>query len=122
MKFNFRVSPNYRAPLSTQRIMTELTVGIALVLSYSVYFYFTKLGSDYGMHALLMIGTALGTSIVVEVLWALFYKKNILKHLNTSFPWVTALLYVGMMGINKPLYVIFLSSFFAIFIGKLLFG
>ncbi len=122
MKFNFRVSPNYRAPLSTQRIMTELTVGIALVLSYSVYFYFTKLGSDYGMHALLMIATALGTSIGVEILWALFYKKNILKHLNTSFPWVTALLYVGMMGINKPLYVIFIGSFIAIFIGKLVFG
>lgn len=122
MKFNFRVSPNYRAPLSTQRIMTELTVGIALVLAYSVYFYFTNLGSDYGMHALLMIGTALGTSIVVEILWALFYKKNILKHLNTSFPWVTALLYVGMMGINKPIYVIFIGSFIAIFIGKLVFG
>ncbi len=122
MKFNFRVSPNYRAPLSTQRIMTELTIGIALVLSYSVYFYFTKLGSDYGMHALLMIATALGTSIGVEILWALFYKKNILKHLNTSFPWVTALLYVAMMGINKPLYVIFIGSFVAIFIGKLVFG
>ena len=71
MKFNFRVSPNYRAPLSTQRIMTELTVCIALVLSYSVYFYFTKMGTDYGIHALLMILTALGTAIVVEVLWAL---------------------------------------------------
>ena len=122
MKFNFRVSPNYRTPLSTQRIMTELTVGIALVLAYSVYFYFTKLGADYGIHALLMILTALGTSIVVEVLWALFYKKNIWKHLNTSFPWVTALLYVGMMGVNKPLYVIFIGSFIAIFIGKLVFG
>lgn len=122
MKFNFRVSPNYRAPLSTQRIMTELTVAIALVLAYSVYFYFTNLGSDYGMHALLMIGTALGTSIGVEILWALFYKKNIFKHLNTSFPWVTALLYVGMMGVNKPLYVIFIGSFIAIFIGKLVFG
>lgn len=122
MKFNFRVSPNYRAPLSTQRIMTELTVGIALVLAYSVYFYFTNLGSDYGMHALLMIGTALSTSIGVEILWALFYKKNIFKHLNTSFPWVTALLFVGMMGINKPLYVIFIGSFIAIFIGKLVFG
>lgn len=122
MKFNFRVSPNYRTPLSTQRIMTELTVGIALVLAYSVYFYFTKLGADYGIHALLMIATALGTSIVVEVLWALFYKKNIWKHLNTSFPWVTALLYVSMMGVNKPLYVIFIGSFIAIFIGKLVFG
>ena len=77
MKFNFRVSPNYRTPLSTQRIMTELTIGIALVLAYSVFFYFTKFGTDYGLHALLMIATALGTSIVVEVLWALFYKKNI---------------------------------------------
>lgn len=122
MKFNFRVSPNYRTPLSTQRIMTELTIGIALVLAYSVFFYFTKFGTDYGLHALLMIATALGTTIVVEVLWALFYKKNIWRHLNTSFPWVTALLYVGMMGVNKPLYVIFIGSFIAIFIGKLVFG
>lgn len=122
MKFNFRVSPNYRSPLSTQRIMTELTVGIALALAYTVYFYFTKFGSDYGVHALLMIATSLGTAIVVEILWALFYKKNIWRHLNTSFPWVTALLYVGMMGINKPLYVIFVGSFVSIFIGKLVFG
>jgi Na+-translocating ferredoxin:NAD+ oxidoreductase subunit D len=123
MKFTFRPSPNYRQPLSTQRIMTELTICIAIVLGYNVGYYFLVVGAEYGWHALAMIATSLGTAVVVESLWAFFYaKKNILKYLSTSFPWVTALLFVGMMGVNKPLYVIFVGSLVATLIGKLVFG
>jgi electron transport complex protein RnfD len=123
MKFTFRPSPNYRQPLSTQRIMTELTIGIALVLAYNVGYYFVTFGSEYGFHALAMIGTALAVSIAVESLWAIFYaKKNVFKYLSQSFPWVTALLFVGMMGINKPLYVIIVGTLVAILVGKLIFG
>jgi len=123
MKFTFRPSPNYRQPLSTQRIMTELTIGIALVLAYNVGFYFINYGAEYGWHALAMILTALVVSVAIESLWAIFYaKKNVFKYLSTSFPWVTALLFVGMMGINKPLYVIIVGTAVAILVGKLIFG
>jgi electron transport complex protein RnfD len=123
MKFTFRPSPNYRQPLSTQRIMTELTICIALVLGYNVGYYFLVHGAEYGWHALAMIATSLGTAVAVESLWAFFYaKKNVFKYLSTSFPWVTALLFVGMMGVNKPLYVIFVGSLVATLVGKLVFG
>lgn len=122
MKFNFRVSPNYRAPLSTQRIMFELTMAILVVLAYSVYFYFAHLGADYGIHALAMIVTAVVVAVGTEMVWAIAFKKNPVKYVLNSFPWVTALLFVGMMGINKPLYVVIVGSVVAILIGKLLFG
>lgn len=122
MKFNFRVSPNYRAPLSTQRIMLELTLAISLVLGYNVFYYFTSIGADYGWHALKMIVTSVAVAVTTEVVWAYIQKKDPIKYLKTSFPWVTALLFVAMMGVNKPLYVVIVGSFVAIFIGKLLFG
>lgn len=122
MKFNFRVSPNYRSPLSTQRVMWEVTGAISVVLAFAVFYYFTELGTDYGIHALLMILTSLGVAIGTEVLWAIFYKKNIIKHLNTSFPWVIALIFVGTMSINRPLYVSAVSVFAGVFFGKLVFG
>lgn len=122
MKFNFRVSPNYRAPLSTQRVMFELTLGILVVLGYNVYFYFSNVGPDYGWHAVTMILTAVGVAVSTEMIWALFIKKNPIQYILNSFPWVTALLFVGMMGINKPLYVVIIGSFVAIFVGKILFG
>lgn len=122
MKFNFRVSPNYRAPLSTQRIMFELTLGILVVLGYNVYFYFTHVGVEYGIHALAMIVTAVVVAVSTEMAWALIQKKNPIKYVLNSFPWVTALLFVSMLGINKPLYVVIVGSFVAIVIGKLLFG
>ena len=123
MKFTFRPSPNYRQPLSTQRIMLELTIGILVVLGYNVGYYFVAVGPEYGWHALAMILTALVVSILTESLWAIFYaKKNVFKYLSQSFPWVTALLYVGMMGVNKPLYVIIVGTLVAILVGKLIFG
>ncbi len=122
MKFNFRVSPNYRAPLSTQRIMFELTLGILVVLGYNVYFYFAHLGADYGIHALAMIVTAVVVAVGTEMVWAIAFKKKPIKYVLNSFPWVTALLFVGMMGINKPVYVVIVGTFVAILVGKLLFG
>ncbi len=125
MKFTFRVSPNYRQPLSTQRIMTELTLCIALVLGYNVVYYYLNpnLGPEYAIHALSMIATALFVAIGTEALWAKFYaKKPVIKYLTQSFPWVTALLFVGMMGVNKPLYVIIVGTLVAIVVGKLIFG
>lgn len=122
MKFTFKVSPNYRTPLSTQRIMLELTLGILVVLGYNVYFYFTKVGANYGFHATYMILTAVAVAVLTEVMWALAFKKNVVKQLKTSFPWVTALLFVSMLTVSKPLYAVAVGSFVAIFIGKLIFG
>ncbi len=76
MKFTFRPSPNYRQPLSTQRIMTELTIGIAVVLGYNVVYYFLNVGAAYGWHALSMILTSVAVAVITESLWAIFYAKK----------------------------------------------
>jgi len=122
MKYTFKVSPNYRTPLSTQQIMLELTLGILVVLSYNVYFYFTKVGTNYGFHAAYMILTSVAVAVLTEVVWALAFKKDVVKQLTSSFPWVTALLFVSMLTVSKPLYAVAIGSFVAIFIGKLIFG
>lgn len=122
MKYTFRVSPNYRQPLSTQQIMFELTLCILVVLGFSLTYYYTQLGFDYFLHALLMILTAVGVATGVEALWALAFKKNVVEYLSGSFPWVTGLLMVSMMGVNKPLYAIAVGAIAAILIAKLIFG
>jgi Na+-translocating ferredoxin:NAD+ oxidoreductase subunit D len=122
MKFTYHVSPNYRQALSTQRIMLELSIGVLAVLLVNVGYYWMNVGTDYAIHALAMIGVALVVSILVEVLWAFGAKKAPLKQLMTSFPWVTALILVGMMGVNKPLYVVAIGTLVAILVGKLVFG
>jgi len=122
MKFNFRVSPNYRSPLSTQQIMFELTLCILVVLGFSLTYYYIELGFEYFLHALLMILTSVGVATLVEVIWAWVFKKNILEYLNTSFPWVTGLLMVSMMGVNKPLYAMVIGAIAAILVAKLIFG
>jgi Na+-translocating ferredoxin:NAD+ oxidoreductase subunit D len=122
MKFTYHVSPNYRQALSTQRIMLELSIGVLAVLLVNVGYYWMNVGTEYALHALAMIGVAVVVSVVVEVLWALLAKKAPLKQLTTSFPWVTALILVGMMGVNKPLYVVAIGTIVAILVGKLVFG
>lgn len=123
MKFTFRTSPNYRDELSTKRVMAELTLGLLVLSLFSVYYNFAYRGSAYGTHAVLLMLTAVVTAVVVEVLWALVMKKkDIMKHLMSSFPIVTALILVLTVPIGTPLYVIGVGTVFALLFGKLLFG
>ncbi len=122
MKFTFRTSPNYRNELSTKRIMAELTLGLLVLSLFSVFYNFTYHGAAYGTQAVMMLLTAVLVSVVVEVLWAVGLKKDIVKHLMGSFPVVTALIFVLMCPIGTPLYVVGVGTFFAIFFGKLMFG
>ncbi len=122
MKFSFKPSPNNRTTQSTQRVMLDVTLAMSAILAFAMFYYFVYEGFEYGLHLVLMLITSLTVAIGTEVLWAWFYKKPIFRHLNTSFPWVISLIYIGTMGINKPLFVVAISTFAGVFIGKLIFG
>lgn len=122
MKFSFKASPNNRAQQTTQSVMLDVTLAMSVILGFAMFYYFVYEGFAYGLHLVLMLLTSLAVAFATEAGWAWFYKKPILKHLNTSFPWVISLIYIGTMGINKPLFVVAVSTFAGVFIGKLIFG
>jgi len=122
MKFTFRPSPNVRERQSTQKIMFELSIALLVVFAFGLAFYYVEYGTSYAIHALLLLITAVGISVLSEVLWCLILKKDIKKHLQGSFPWVTGLILVLMVPISMTYYALGFGAFFAIFFVKLLFG
>ncbi len=122
MKFSFRVSPNYRDQLSTGRIMRELTLGLAVIYAFALYYYFTSYGSAYGIHAIILMAVSLIVAFATEAAWCFFVKKNIGTFLLGSFPWVTAIILTLMVPITTTYFALGFATFFAIFFGKLLFG
>lgn len=122
MKFTFRVSPNQRQKQSTQRIMFELSLGLLAVYVFSLAFYYVEYGMSYVIQALLLMATAVGTSLLVEVLWCLYLKKDIKKHMQSSFPWVTSIILALIVPISTTFYSLAIGTIFAILIGKLIFG
>lgn len=122
MKFTYRVSPNQRTKQTTQSMMRDLTIGLLLVYLFSLAFYYVEYGMSYVTHALLLMVIAVGVSLLVEVLWCLFLKKDIKQHMQSSFPWVTSIILVLMVPISMTYYAIAIGTVFAILIGKLLFG
>lgn len=122
MKFTYKVSPTMKTRQSTQQIMFLLTLGLMAIVLFSSAFYYFEYDLDYVIHLWSLLAVAVFVSVGVEALWAYFLKKDIVKYLKTSFPWVTAIILVLMVPIRTPLYPIAIGTFFAIFVGKLLFG
>lgn len=77
---------------------------------------------DYVIHGVLLMVTAIAVSLVTEAVFAVATKKNIVKHIKSSFPLVTAIILVLTVPISTTLFAIGVASFFAIFVGKLIFG
>ena len=118
-----RTSPNYRQKLSTQRIMRDLTIGLLVIVAYSLFYQFTSQNTtDYVVKAALIYLVSLGVAFATEIVWALIHKDNIVDHLKGSFPWVTAIIFALTLPIGTPLYVTAIGSFISIFLGKLVYG
>ena len=122
MKFQFKVSPTMKTRQSTQQIMMLLTLGLMSVVLFSSVFYFVEYGMDYVVHLWSLLAVAVSVAVASEAVWAYFLKKDIVKYLKTSFPWVTAIILVLMVPISTPLYPIAIGTFFAIVVAKLMFG
>ncbi len=122
MKFLFKVAPNQRIKQSTQSIMFELSLGLLAIYLFSLIYYYVEYGMSYVVHALLLMATALLVSLAVEIIWSLLFKKDIMAHLKSSFPWVSAIILVLMVPISMTLYALAIGTVFAILVGKLIFG
>ncbi len=120
-----RTSPNYRQKLSTTKIMNYLTIGLLVIVIYTLISpILTKgnQGQSYMIKALLIYAVSIITALITETLWAKIHKKNILQEIKNSFPLVTAIILALTLPIGTPLYVVSIGSFCAIFLGKLVYG
>lgn len=122
MKFTFSASPNLRQKQSTKRIMLELTIALLVVYAFSLIYYQMQEGSEYMIQALILMATSLIVTLVTETLWAVFKKQNVKEYLTSSFGWVTAIILTLMCPISITPYALGISTFLAIFVGRILFG
>lgn len=122
MKYAFHVSPNLQSSRSTQGIMRDLTIGLAIVFLASVIYYFTAWGTAYGLQAILLLCCSLVTTLVCEAIFAKVKKQNPKEFITHSFGWVTSLILVMMCPISITPYAIIIATIFAIVIGRLVFG
>ena len=120
-----RTSPNYRQKLSTHRIMRDLTIGLLVIVAYSLIYQFMSVKTNPMQSvtkAALIYGVSVGVALITEIVWAWIHKLNILEHLKDSFPLVTSIIFALTLPIGTPLYVVAIGSFIAIFFGKLVYG
>lgn len=123
MKFKLNPAPNYHCGASTRKVMLELTVCLLLVFAFALFYQFTAHGIGNVIHTLILMGSALVTAVVCEVLWAILVaKEKPLDYLRDSFPWVTAIILVLMVPVNTQVYPVIIGTIFAIVVAKLFFG
>ena len=122
MKFNYSPAPNYRAPISTKRIMRDLLVGLLVVYLFSLYYYAAHHGMSYLLQAIVIMVASVTSCVLTEVIWALCNKKDVKSFLSTSFPWITGVILALMMPINIHWYAVAVSGVLCILFAKLVFG
>lgn len=124
MKFTFSASPNLRRKQSTKGMMMEVTLALVIVYAFALIFY--AMNKDYGtayvMQAMILMATSLLVTFVCEALWALFKKENVVKYISSSFGWITAIILTLMCPVDTQPYALAIATFFAIFVGRILFG
>lgn len=122
MAYKFRFSPSIKSLRHTSKIMLELGAALLAVLIFSLVFYTKEYGTNYALHILMMLAASLITAYIVEILFALVIKKDIKKHLASSYPYITSMIMVLICSVNVSIYPIIIGTIFAILFGKLVFG
>lgn len=123
MKFLVKFSPNYRdEDHSTVRIMSELLVGLLAVFAFSMIYYYVEYDIDYVLHGFGLILISALVAFITEAVYSFVIKKSLKSHIKNSFPFVTSVILVLSLPISTSFYAIAVATFFAIFIGKLVFG
>ncbi len=121
MQFKYSPAPHYHSPLSTERIMRDLTIGLSVIYAFALYNAYL-LGINYLINALALMAISLLTAFITESVYAKFIKQPIIPYLKHSFGWVTAMILVLMVPVNTKLYAMIIGTFSAIYFGKLVFG
>lgn len=122
MKYVFHVSPNLQTKSSTQQIMRDLTIALAILYVAAVAYYSIAWGINYGLQAILLLVYSLITTFVCEAIYAKAKKLDIKETILHSFGWVTAIILVLMCPISITPYAVIIATIFAIAVGRLMFG
>ena len=122
MKLKYKFSPNYHDSISTKGIMFDLLIGLLVVFAASDIYYFIAYGSSYGIRAIGLLISSILAAVLTEIVWCLVLKKDIKKYLNSSFPWITAIILTLTVQVSISYYALIVSTIIAIFFGKLVFG
>lgn len=122
MKFINRVRPNYRAKISTQRIMRDLTIALTVLVFAAVYYYTKTFGFNVGKRVLYVTLTAVLVNIAIELLFGLIQKKSVKEVFTQQFPWVTGLIFALAIPVTTTLYVVGMTTAIGVIFGKVLFG
>ena len=118
-----RTSPNYRQKNSTHKIMRDLTIGLLVVLAWSLISLFLNYSStEPVIAAALIYVVSVVTGVLTEGIWGIINKVKPLDQIKNGFPWVTAIIFALTLPVGTPLYVVAIGSFLSIFLGKLVFG
>lgn len=121
MELKYKAAPHVRHNYSTAKIMMHLTIALLIVYAFALYRSFT-LGQAYLIRAIVLMLTSVVVACLTETIWALCTHKNVIDYLKSSFPWVTAIILTLMVPVNTEPYALGVSTFIAIFFGKLVFG
>ena len=129
MKFIFNVSPNLRQKQSTKKIMFELLIGLLIVFTFALFYYFKTYGMNYVMQAIKLMLVSIVVAEITEIAYAYVMKKDqkfsvsyVKDYVFNSFGWITAIILTLMCPISITPYALGVSTFFAILFGKLIFG
>ena len=76
MKFIFNVSPNLRQKQSTKKIMFELLIGLLIVFTFALFYYFKTYGMNYVMQAIKLMLVSIVVAEITEIAYAYVMKKD----------------------------------------------
>lgn len=114
--YTFSSSPHAKAPRTTKRIMIDVCIALLPAVIMGIVLF--------GGSAALLVGIALVSAVLSEVIYKLICKKSF-KQIVNEFDFtscVTGLLVGLSIGVNYPWYTPIFGSVFAIIVVKMLFG
>lgn len=123
-------APFNRSKRTTQQIMVELLIGLAVIFVAAVIFNFT-ISAKYGLKVILMMLVGLVTTLLSDVIAAsLRYNKEkngnfvdyLFSFIKNNFSIVTGVIFVLTLPVGTPYYVVIVGSLFATLIVKHVFG
>ena len=122
MVFKYKSNPNYRRPLSTQKIMAYLFAALLVVFAFGVVNAYLIGGAGLAINAVVLLVVSILVTLVTEAVWAKVLKQDIKKYIFNSFGWITAIILVLCVKADTQPYAVGVATFIAIFFGKLVFG
>ena len=105
-------SPHWHTKLTESRIHLDFIIALIPAVIFAVYMY--------GMHGARVIGLAVSTAVISEMLIRKLFKKEITITNGSAF--LVGLLFALLLPPTVPFWVVIIGSFLCIFIGKELFG